>query len=92
MQRERVLHLVYLGGADDVFAHHPHRMKRDVQIPAPEIEELSNLRIIRRQIHILPDKGLQQGRMIRHVVIDFHRRQPILLELQLKRLATCSAG
>ena len=82
MQRERVVDVTDFGRADEILAHHPHRMERAVQIFAPIFKKLVKLRIVRRQIHILPDESLQQCGVIRHVVDDLHRRQPVTLELQ----------
>jgi hypothetical protein len=46
-------------------------VQRPLDLAAPEIEEPGQLREIRRQVQLLPDEGLQQAMVVRHVVKDF---------------------
>jgi len=50
---------------------------------------VSGFRIIRRQVESLPDEALQQSRMVRQVIDDLGRRQPIPPHLQLVRVHVC---
>jgi hypothetical protein len=56
-------------------------MQATLDLALPEIEELPQGREFREEIIFLPDEILQQVRVIRHVVEDIGRRQPIALKL-----------
>src|SRR5690606_39009297 len=58
-----------------------HGVKHAVQGVGPEVQELVQHRKLRKQVVLLPDVALQQGRMVGHVVEDFRRGQPVALEL-----------
>jgi putative transcriptional regulator len=47
---------------------HPHRMQPAFEVTLPELEKPVQHRELRRHVVILPDIGLQDGRMIRHMV------------------------
>lgn len=66
-----------------------HRMQRTVDLLLPELYEVVQHGEIWRDIIILPDKELQQMRMIRHVVEKLCRCQTVTGKLELKsRLRT----
>jgi hypothetical protein len=73
------------GGADEPLVRDRHGVQRAVQFALPEIEEAEQLGELRRQIVLLPDKGLQQIRMIRIPIEDMGRGQAIAPELLLER-------
>ncbi len=56
-------------------------MQLAVNLMRPEIEKLVQARESRRQIVFLPDEALQQIGMIRHVVENFRRCQPVIVQL-----------
>ncbi len=55
--------------------------KFPIQRGFPEMQEFLQNREARRDIQILPDIALQQGRMVGQVVENFGGGQPIILEL-----------
>ena len=69
-----------LGRPDQPRVGDSDRVQRPLKGLQPEIEELVERRKYRAEIVILPDKGLQEPRMIRPPVENIGRRQPIALE------------
>ena len=69
------------GGCD------PDGMQAALQFPLPKGQELAQDRVARRDVQLLPDIGLQEARMVGHVIEDLSRRQVIILELLAKRHA-----
>src|SRR6266436_773478 len=82
VQGEAGLGVTQLAGFYEGGARHLHRMQLALDIADPEFEEAAENRILRRQVHVLPDEALQQARMIRQVIEDFRRGQAIVDELQ----------
>ena len=70
------------GGADDAPAGQYDRMQLALDLMCPEIEEFPEFGIAGRDIVILPDKALQQGRVVGQVIEDFGGRQAIVVELK----------
>jgi len=77
----------------------PNGMELTLQIAAPEFEKPAQFGEIGGKVELLPDKALQQIRMIRQMVDDLRRRQPIIAQLvvllvahfrALVRLILCS--
>ena len=59
----------------------PNGMELTFQIAAPEFEKPVQFGEIGGKVELLPDKALQQIRMIRQMVNDLRRRQPIIAQL-----------
>lgn len=65
---------------------HPGRAQADgmqaaVQLTLPEIHEFVKEREFRGAVVILPEEGLQQGRIIGEIVKDFRRGQQTIVQL-----------
>jgi len=56
-------------------------MHRPFELAAPEVEEILEDGKARRDVVLLPDKGLQHAAMIRHAVQDRRGRQPVAFQL-----------
>src|SRR5687768_10557387 len=69
---------------DQLAPCHGDAVQLAVDVPGPEVEELAQLGIVGIQIVMLPDKGLQQARMVGQVVDDLGGGEAIALELQLQ--------
>jgi hypothetical protein len=63
---------------------HTHRMQPPLDAARPKIQKLLQLRKTRRQIQLLPNKALQNRRMIRHMIKNLRGRDPIVTQLQAK--------
>ena len=59
----------------------PNGMEPTLQIAAPEFEKPAQFGEIGGKVKLLPDKALQQIGMIRQMVDDLRRRQPIIAQL-----------
>lgn len=66
---------------DSLPRHDRNRMYGGVDVAAPIIQEFMQFRIARREIVELPDEALNKDGMVRHIVKDFRRRQPVSLQL-----------
>jgi len=82
--------LIQTSAGDDVAEPRPSRrtglpdpngMELTLQIAAPEFEKPAQFGEIGGKVELLPDKALQQIRMIRQMVDDLGRRQPIIAQL-----------
>ena len=60
----------------------PHGVDRAIEFAPPIVEKALQRRKRRRDIIVLPDVELQQGRMVRQSVVDLRRGQSIALQLQ----------
>src|SRR5688572_2048348 len=58
------------------------RVELSIQFAFPEGEELAKHGIARSYVHFLPDKALQQARVIGHVVQDLGDGQTIVTQLK----------
>ena len=47
-----------------------HPIERSIKIGSPEIQEIDELREVRREVVVLPDVALQQSRIVRQAVYD----------------------
>src|SRR5215204_3647282 len=70
-----------LGRLDQPGVGDGHRMKRPLELPGPERQEIVQHRELRCQVVFLPDEGLEQVRMVRQAIQDIGGRQPVALEL-----------
>jgi len=59
-------------------------MQSALDVVRPEIQESPQDREIRREVELLPDIALKQARMIRQVIENLGRREPVAFELQAK--------
>ncbi len=50
-----------------------HPIERSIKIGSPEIQEIDELREVRREVVVLPDVALQQSRIVRQAVYDLRR-------------------
>lgn len=66
---------------DKLRVSHHHAMQRPVKLFAPEPQEFDQDRKLRRKVIILPDIGLQQARMIRHMIENMRGGKPVSREL-----------
>src|SRR5690606_38851067 len=57
-------------------------MQRPVELLLPEIEEAKERGELRRDIEVMPQEGLQQMGVVRHVIEDLRGGQPVPLEHQ----------
>ena len=62
----------------------PDRVELALEIAAPEFQKAAQLGKIRRYIQLLPDKALQQVRIIRQMVDDLCGRQSIIAQCVLR--------
>lgn len=53
-------------------------MQRTIEFACPKIKKLTESRVLRKHIPVLPEVFLQQELVIRHVVVDVRRYQPPL--------------
>jgi hypothetical protein len=75
-----------LGVADN------HAMQRPVKFLLPECQEFNQDGKLRRDVVVLPDKGLQQARVIRDMIEDARSGEPIAGKLlyEIRRRSACS--
>src|SRR4051812_4208060 len=59
------------------------RMQLALDVVAPEFEEFAQLGKIGSQVEFLPDEALQQRGMVRQLIEDLGRGEPVALQLQL---------
>ena len=76
IQRELPVGVAQLGRADQRGGGDADGMQGPLDLAAPELEEAGELGEVRREVQLLPDEGLQDARMVRHVVQDLGRGQP----------------
>src|SRR5262245_26459682 len=81
LERESHVRQAALGGLEQRRGRNAYRMQLAVQIERPEIQKLVQDGEARRDIQFLPDIGLQDRRMIWHVIEDLGRRQPVVPKL-----------
>ena len=67
--------------ADQFLMGNRDLIKFAFQMRFPETQEFLEHREARRQIELLPDVGLQQGRVIGHVVENFRRGETVIMKL-----------
>src|SRR5579872_1908897 len=72
------------GRPDQVLVRDPDRVQRAFEFALPIVKEAMERREVRRRIVILPDIELQESRVVRQMVMDFHRGQTIAGPLQQK--------
>jgi hypothetical protein len=87
---ERDLRVTHLAGAEEGRLCDLHGMELALDVALPKGEEATQLWKLRRQIEMLPNKALNEMRVIRQVVKDFGRRQAIALQLTLQHSNTFS--
>ena len=69
------------GCGDQSARRHAHRMQFAFDVAAPEIEKAMENGKTGSQIEFLPDVALQNRWVIRHVIENFGRGQPIPTQL-----------
>ena len=62
----------------------PHRMQRPVDLLVPEFDKLEQVRIVRGQIILLPQEGVQNMRVVGHPVDHFRRGQPVAFQQSIR--------
>src|SRR5689334_19604761 len=85
VQAELRPHSPELGRLDQAAVRHGDRMQYAFDRVAPELEETAQLRKAGRQIVVLPDKSLQQGRVIGKPIEDVGGGQAIAGHLPTER-------
>ena len=81
MQSELFINFAPLCGLDEPRMGDAHRMQGPIQTGPPEIQKAPQLGIMGMQVIPLPDKTLEQTRVIGQVVEDVCGRQAIALQL-----------
>lgn len=81
MDRELRVEDAPVARPDQVAMGNAHRMQPALDIALPELQEAAELGEGRRLVERLPEEGLQQPRMVGHVVEDMGREQAVALEL-----------
>jgi hypothetical protein len=71
-------------GLDELRVRYRHGVKFAVDIARPEIEELCKHWVLWCEIQMLPEKFLEETRVIGHVVEDLGCGESVTLQLQLK--------
>jgi len=80
VQRKFTRDVLPFAGADHFAVRELHRMQRAVDFALPEFDEFKQLRMVRRQIILLPDEGIEHMGIVRHPVEHFSGCQPVAFE------------
>jgi hypothetical protein len=86
LEDESAIEEAEFGGIDKPFAANADTIYLAVQIAIPELQKIAKLRETGNKVIVLPDKGLQQFRMVWHVVQDLRGYQAVAFELGYKLL------
>ncbi len=80
MEPEYTVHCLPFGRSDELIVGDTDRMERPLQFALPMLQEGGQPRKEWREIVFLPNKQLQQGRMVGNTVMDFRRGETVTVQ------------
>src|SRR5690606_39701281 len=87
MQRDDPVDGAPFGWPDQPLMGDAYRVQRAVEALWPEFQDTAQFGKFRRQVIVLPDVELEKGGVVRHVVVDLRRGEPVALQLPAEAAA-----